>query len=88
MYLYKAIIYKDTQGLSIPDGTNAADKIDFETNYKSQSVVVNETVLAETTFVSEISYSAFKAKVTLWSNVKYIEDTVKYIINLISENPL
>ena len=88
MYLYKVTIYKDPQKLGIPDGTHSADEIDFETNYKNQSTVVNEIVSTETTYISELSYSDFKTKVTLWSDVKYIEDNVKYLLNLISTTPL
>ena len=91
MYLYKTIISKSQNGTQEELDSFSADKTDFETNYKSQAVKVDEVILAETTYLNDLSYSAFKAKVALplaWSDVKYVEDNVKYVLNLLSDNPI
>jgi len=76
MYLYKTIISKSQNGTQEELDSFSADKTDFETNYKSQAVKVDEVILAETTYLNDLSY------------VKYVEDNVKYVLNLLSDNPI
>ena len=91
MYLYKATIFKNPDWLGVPPNSHAADKADFEANFKTTALKVNEVIIAETTFSSDLTYAAFKAKIVAplgWSDVKYIEDGLKYILTLISQTPL
>ena len=84
-------IYKEPEKLGLSLDFHEMNKADFETNYKNQSMNINEVIFAETIFISELSYANFKAKITspiVWSDVKYTDDSIKYILNLVSENPL
>jgi len=88
MYLYSTTIYRDTNDvIGINVVQNDLDKTDFETNYKSQAVLVGEIFLAETTFVLEITYASFKSKIDgvniLWSDVKYQETAKHYTLNIL-----
>lgn len=68
-----------------------ADKTDFEMNFKSQAIPTSDVIIAETTFVTELTYAQFKTKIVLpilWSDVKYIDGTLQYVLNLSSEIPL
>lgn len=90
-YLYRAVSYKNPELLGLPAGTNAADITDFETNYKATALLVNSVNLAETTFEIDKTYTQFKALVVsplTWANIEYTEDSVKYIFNLLSDDPL
>jgi len=90
-YLYRTILHKDLQNVFSPPPTNNADKTDFETNYKSQATMVGDIVIAQTTFMSELSYASFKAKVVSplgWVDVKYLDGIQRYVLNLLTENPL
>lgn len=96
MYLYRAIIQKvpnEVVGLTSSEITaHQNDKVDFEANFKSSAVKVDDLVLAETTFVISKTYTQFKALIDgalrVWSDVKYTEDDVRYILNLITTNPI
>ena len=91
MYLYRAIIYKEPKKIGVPDGSHAADKSDFETNYMQTATKVNEIVVSETTFVVEKSFTNFKALidgvVITWGDVKYMDGDA-YKLNLLSGSPL
>jgi len=89
MYLYKTTIFRDTTDvIGIDVAQNDADKSDFETNYKASTVLVDEVIIAETTFLTELTYAAFKSKVALWSDVKRIENAKKYILHILSSTSL
>ena len=91
-YLYNVILFRNPETIGIPPNSYAADIADFETNYKSQAMEVNAVVLAETTFEVAKSYANFKVLIDgvlrTWSDVKYTEDTVKYSLNLLTENAI
>ena len=91
MYLYKAVIYKQPATLGVPANTHTADKLDFETNFKTQAAEVTEVLLAETTFVIDKTYTQFKALIVTpvtWSDVKYTDDLQKYILSLLRDTLL
>ena len=92
MYHYKCTIFKNPQVLGLPNGTHAPDITDFETNFKGQGTQISDIILAETTYVTDLSYRGFKGKIdgvnVTWANVKYINDSAKYILNLLSGNPI
>ena len=91
MYLYKTQIIKNPNGTQSEIDAIVAEKNDFETNFKAMATPVSGVVIAETTFVTDLSYANFKAKIVspiLWSDVKYIEDIVKYILHVTSSVPL
>lgn len=90
MYLYKTIIYKNTDnvgGLTLAERTQMAlNKTDFETNHKATAIKVDEIILAETTFEIEKTYAQFEALLTgdlTWADVKYKEIDNIYVINLL-----
>lgn len=76
-YLYTASIIKDTStAIGIDVTQNNTDKADFENNRKSQATKVSSVDVAETTFMSDESYTAFSARITgglTWADVKYTE---------------
>lgn len=92
MYLYKAIIYKvpdEVIGLSGSEITqHQSDKTDFEANFKATAVMTDEVVLAETTFVIGKTYVQFKSLIDgalrTWTDVKYTEDSSRYILHLLT----
>lgn len=91
-YAYKAIIYKNTDGVvGVDTVQNTADKTDFETNRKSTAVVVDSIVILQITFLIDKTYTQFKALITgdyTWADVRYIDDGQKYQIYLITNQPL
>jgi len=92
MYLYKSIIYHNTDSVTGIDTTqNALDVSDFETNNKDDAVPVESVTISETTFILDRSYTDFDALIAdgiTWGNVKYVDDGLRYIMYLISNNPL
>ena len=91
MYLYKAVIYHDTDDVvSIPDG-NAAAITDFEDNHKSGCLEVDSLEVVETTFTFDKTYTEFDALVTGdldWTDVRYIVQAKTYCLHLLVNNPL
>jgi hypothetical protein len=91
MYLYKAITYHTTTNVASVPVNNTTDNADFVNNYKASAIKVDSLELAETTFVTELSYTDFKAEVaqhTSWSNVKYVQNDKSYTLYLISSSSL
>ena len=96
MYLYKAIVYKipnDVAGITASEViAHQTDKIDFEANFKSTAIKVDELVLAETTFVISKTYTQFKTLIDgvlrVWSDAKYTEDSTRYILNVLTTSPI
>ena len=86
-YLYKTILFKNTDDVIGFLPSNNADKQEFENNYKSQAQPVNDLTLAETTFEVEKSYTDFKALlvqlIKTWPDVTYKENNKKYELNLL-----
>lgn len=90
MYIYKTSIFKSSTLVIGIDPNNVANLSDFETNFKATARKIDELLLSGNSFVIELSYTDFKAKITgsvLWSDVKYIE-TSKYLLHLLTDNPL
>jgi len=96
MYLYKKTIYRgygNIVGLSDAQKTqNDADLSDFDTNHKTAATKVDEIIIAETTVITDLSYSQFEGKIDgvniLWSDVKFLQNADRYELNLISETEL
>ena len=92
MYLYRTTLYHDTSKVLNPPANNDTDNTDFETNHKSSANAVNEVLVQETTFVSDLSYTDFKDKIdgvnVLWSDVKYIETNNAYVLHIVSDTEL
>lgn len=91
MYLYKTVTYHITEGVVTLPANNAADNSDFVANRKASAVKVDEVAINETTFVTELSYTAFSTLVTnntTWASVKYIAGPKAYQMFLISSSPL
>ena len=94
-YLYRAEIFKSSTGLGgwtqAQIDQNNSDRSNFETNFKSTAVKISIVFLGATTFITELSYANFKAKIVspiAWTDVKYIENNTSYSLNIISDNPL
>ena len=90
MYLYQTTLFIDTTNTYGFPVTNSADKTDWETNFKSQALLINKIEIAETVFIVDKTFTQFKALIAspvLWSDVKYVESG-RYNIYLLSENPL
>lgn len=91
MYLYKTVTYHDTNNVATVPANNTADNADFVANRKATAVKVDELVISETTFVTDMTYTAFKTLVTnntTWASVKYVTGTKSYSMYLISSSPL
>ena len=87
MYLYRTTLFKPNITVLGLSASNDADRTDFENNYKSTAAKTDAIIIAETTFISELSFVSFKAKIIvpiLWSDVKYLDDSEKYQLNLLS----
>ena len=93
-YLYRTKIYTNKpfiRALALDETAEENNQSDFETNYKNQAVKIDDISVAENTFTIEKSYVDFKALIVggvLWSDVKYFSDDIKYVLNLITNNPL
>ena len=86
-YLYKTTIFIDTSNLiNIDNSQNNIDKLDFETNFKSQSLLIDEIVSMDMSFIISKTYSDFKALIVTplnWSDIKYIQGGNKYQLFLL-----
>lgn len=96
MILYNAVILKNPTSFKKADGSNQLSSAeitshtqalaDFEENFKADATKIDRIFLSETTFITELSYTDFKAKVTLpvlWSNVNFEEDAGSYELYLL-----
>lgn len=91
MYLYRTVTYHDTTDVVTVPANNATNNSDFVANHKASAIKVDELTLAETTFVTELSYEDFDDLVTnntTWASVKYVAGPRAYQLYLISSNPL
>ena len=91
-YIYRASIFFDTTNvIGVNVSTEAANTTDFETNYKSSCVEVNELQLLTNSFIIYKTYTEFKALITAeidWTDVKLIIRDKDYCLYLITEDPL
>lgn len=92
-YLHKSALFKITDNVANIDAAqNNADKVDFETNFKSQAKNIDSLIIAETTFEVNKTYAQFKAiidGVTItWADVKYTETDGGYRLYLLRDTLL
>jgi hypothetical protein len=91
-YLYHAYIYHDTSNvIGVNPVTEAAYTLDFETNYKSQAVEVNDISSAATTFDIVKSYADFKTLIVsprTWGDVRYAKEAKAYDLYLLTSSPI
>lgn len=94
MYLYRTRIIEDTSDYVMSQADKdieSANNTDFDTNYMSQAVLVDDVTIAETTFVVYKSYSDFKALITgsiTWADVKYTDAGGVHKLFLATNNPI
>ena len=84
-YLYRTILYKNPSTVIDVDSNNDTNLADFVNNRKASAVKISEIQIAETTFVTDDTYTAFSARVAApltWADVKYKEDG-NYILYLL-----
>lgn len=92
-YLYKAEIFKITGSVIGIDVTqNNVDKLDFETNFKSQAKKIDSLIIAETTFEVEKTYTELKGLVDgttiTWADIKFVETDEGYRLYLLRDTLL
>ena len=91
-YLYKHRIMTNLDNCFGFDNTQeAADKSDFETNYKASCYVVSDLEMLDTVFLIEKTYAQFKAMITgdiTWAMVKLEIATNHYDLYLLSGSQL
>lgn len=92
-YIYDCIILKDPTDVS---GFNlvveSAAKTDYEANFQSQTVKVNELVVAANSFEIDKTWTQFKNLVDgvniQWSDVREKATSKLYELHLITNSPL
>ena len=80
-YLYKTTLYWDTVNVIGIDAVQEAINVaDFEDNYKNLTMKSSQIELAETTFVTELNYADFKAKLNgaKWTDITCITGKKTY----------
>lgn len=92
-YLYHCYIYHDTSNvIGVVPADEAAKVLDFETNYKSPAVKIDDVVINATTFETVKTYTQFKALIDgvniTWGDVKYAKEEKAYDIYLLTNEPL
>lgn len=92
-YLYHTYILKDpTDTIGYDAVTEAANKADFDTNYKAQTVKITDIISGATTFDIVKTYAQFKALIDgvniLWTDVKFANEDKFYDIYLLTNEPL
>jgi len=92
-YLYHTYIYHTTTDvIGVDPVVEAAKVADFDTNYKSQCILVSDIIPAATTFDINLGYLEFKAKVDgvniLWTDIKYANEEKVYDLYLITNAPI
>ena len=93
LYIYTTTIIKDTTNtIGYNPTAESAAKSDYETNFRSLTVKVNDLVVAETSFEIDKTYTDFKALIDgttiKWSDVKEMNGGNIYELHLITESPL
>jgi hypothetical protein len=91
-YLYHAYVYHDTSDvLGVNPVVEAANTADFENNYKSQAVQIDDIIPGQTTFDIVKTYTQFKALISsplTWSDVRYADEEKAYDLYLLTSSPL
>lgn len=92
-YLYRNRIMTDlTNCYGFDNSAEAANKSDFETNYKSSTYPVADLELMDTVFLVDKTYTQFKALVDgqtiTWGDVKLETGTNFYDLYIITDTPL
>ena len=92
-YLYQTIIYTDTANvIGTDNAAEATNKADFEANFKVTAKVISSIVISTVTFITNDTYTAFKVRIDgvnlTWADVKYAQQSDRYILYLITANPL
>ena len=92
-YLYMTRIMTDTNNCYGFDNTaEAANKTDFDTNYKANCLLVDDLENMETTFTVTLTYAQFKAKIDgtniLWTDVKLEIANNHYDLYLLTNGPV
>ncbi len=90
-YLYKTRIWFDTTDvIGVDVEKEAADTLDFETNYKANCYPVNDLELMETYFLVDWTYDQLKQKITDtgldWTDVKLETADKFYDLYVLSPN--
>lgn len=92
-YLYRARIWTDTTNvLGVDPSVEAANKIDFEANYKASTVAVTDLEVMGTTFLIEKTYANFKPLIDgtniKWTDIKCETAAIYYDLYLITTEPI
>jgi len=92
-YLYMTRIMTDLNNCyGFDNTTEAANKTDFDTNYKTSTTQVDDLENQETTFLIKLTYSQFKAKIDgtniLWADVKLEIANNFYDLYLLTNGPV
>ena len=92
-YIYDCTILKDqtnTYGFDLT--AEAANKTDYENNYQSQTVKVNDLIVSETSFEIDKTWAQFKALIDgvnlTWADVKEGIVGKSYELHLITNSLL
>jgi hypothetical protein len=88
-----ARIMTDTTNCYGFDNTaEAANKTDFDTNYKASCIQVDDLENQESTFIVRLTYAQFKVKIDgtniLWTDVKLEIATNHYDLYLLTNGPV
>jgi hypothetical protein len=80
----------DTAGYDLDE--QAAAKLDYETNFKSQTVKADDLIVSETSFEIDKTWSQFKNLIDgvtyQWSDVRQLNMKKFYELHLITNEPL
>ena len=92
-YLYHTYIYhKTTDVIGVVPADEAVKVADFETNYKSLCVKIDDISIQATTFETLKTYDQFKALIDgvtiTWGDVKFAKEEKAYDIYLLTDSPI
>ena len=92
-YIYETqIIFDTSKAIGYDNSQEAANTSDYENNHQSQTVKVNDLMVATTSFEINKSYSDFKSLIDgifiHWSDVKEVKNGIKYKLYLVVQSLL
>lgn len=91
-YLYRTDLYTDTSKVTgINISTNNANLSEYQSDHQSQTEKISDLTIAETTFVTEISWAVFHGAIVsplTWADVKEAILSNRLTLYLITDNPL
>jgi len=90
-YLYKTVLYTNTDGVIGVPASNSTDLTDYENNRQADTIKVDNYDLAETTFTIDKSYSDFSNLISTpfdWTDVREVTGINRYELLLITTSPL